>query len=88
MRNTEILIGPHVWSCLYDFSWILFIFSLPVNTKLKNKSGYIKLSFSVGYFKRYVNSKSDYLELLLSVLCIYIKSELCLLVVCENGTFI
>ena len=67
MRNTEILIGPHVWSCQSDFSLILFIFSLPVNTTLKNNSGYITLSFSNGYFERYINSKSDYLELLLSV---------------------
>ena len=67
MRNTEMLIGPHVWSCQTDFSSILFIFSLPVNTILKNNSGYIKLSFSIGYFERYANSKSDYLELLLSV---------------------
>ena len=67
MRNTEILISSHVWSCQNDFSWILFICSLPVNTILKNNSGYIKLSFSIGYFERYVNSKSDYLELLLSV---------------------
>ena len=36
---------------------------------LKTNSEYIKSSFSVGYFKRYVNFKSDYLELLLSVLC-------------------
>ena len=27
-------------------------------------SEYIKLSFSIGYFERYVNSESDYLELL------------------------
>ena len=67
MRNTDILIGPHVWSCQNDFSLILLILSLPVNTILKNNNGYIKLSFSIGYFERYVNSKSDYLELLLSV---------------------
>ena len=67
MRNTEILIGTNVWSCQNDFSLILFIFSLPVNTILKNNSGYIKLSFSIGYFERFVNCKSDYLELLLSV---------------------
>ena len=68
MRNTVILIGPHVWSCQNDFSWILFISSHPVNTILTNHSEYIKLSFSFGYFERYVNFKSDYLELLLSVL--------------------
>ena len=34
---------------------------------LKPNSYYIKWSFSIGYFKKYVNFKSDYLELLLSV---------------------
>ena len=33
----------------------------------KANSLYIKWSFIIGYFERYVNSKSDYLELLLSV---------------------
>ena len=34
---------------------------------LKPNSLYIKWSFSIGYFERYINLKSDYLELLLSV---------------------
>ena len=67
MRNTEILIGPYVWSCQNDFSWSLSIFSLPVNMTLKTNGEYIEWSFSIGYFERYINSKSDYLELLLSV---------------------
>ena len=54
---TEILKGPHVWSCQNDFSWIL----------TQNNNEYIRRSFSIGNFERYVNSKSDYLELLLSV---------------------
>ena len=67
MRNTEIMIGLHVWSYQNGFSRILFIFSLPVNITLKSNSLYIKWSFSIGYFERYADSKSDYLELLLSV---------------------
>ena len=38
-----------------------------VNMILKNNGEYIRWSFSIGYCERYVNSKSDYLELLLSV---------------------
>ena len=34
---------------------------------LKTISGYIKCFFSIGYLEIYVNCKSDYLELLLSV---------------------
>ena len=67
MRNTYILIGQYVWLCQNDFSWILSIFLSPVNMTLKNNSEYIKWSFSICYFERYVNSKSDYLENLLSV---------------------
>ena len=67
MRNTEMLIGPHVWSCQNDYSWNLLMFFLPVNVTLKTNSLYITWSFSIGYFERYVNFKSDYLELLLSV---------------------
>ena len=33
----------------------------------KNQQKYINWSFSIGYFERYLNVKSDYLELLLSV---------------------
>ena len=29
MRNTAILIGPHVWSCQNDFYWNLLIFFSP-----------------------------------------------------------
>ena len=47
MRNTEMLIGVRIWSWQIDFSWILFICSLPGNTILKNNSGYIKLVLSV-----------------------------------------
>ena len=54
-------------------------FSLPVKTTQKYKSGYIKWSFSIGYFERYVNSKSDYLELLLNVYCERVISSLGLL---------
>ena len=67
MRDKEIVIGLHVWSHQSDFSGVMFIFSLPVNMTLKNNSKYIKCFFSIGFFERYVNSKSDYLELLLSV---------------------
>ena len=79
MRKTEILIDPHVkvWSCQNDFSWMLFICTLPDNTILKFNSGHINVSFPIGYFERYVNSKSDSLELLLSVYpfhIFYIKS--------------
>ena len=42
-------------------------FSHPVNMTLKNNNEYIKWSFSIGYCERYVNSKSDYLGLVLSV---------------------
>ena len=34
---------------------------------LKQQGIYIHLSLSIGYFESYVNSKSDYIELLLSV---------------------
>ena len=61
MRDTDILIHPHVWSCHNDFSWIMFIFSLSVNMTLENNTEYIQLSFSFSYFERYDNSKSDYL---------------------------
>ena len=44
-----------------------FFFFFPVNMTLKPNSKYIKWSFSIGNFKRYVTFKSDYLELLLSV---------------------
>ena len=44
-------------------------YPLPVNMTLKTNSLYIKWSFYIGYFERYTNSKSDYLELLLSVFC-------------------
>ena len=64
---THILIGPHIWSCQNDFSWILFIFFSPSQYDTKNNSEYIKWPFSIGYFERYVNLKSDYLELLSSV---------------------
>ena len=45
---------------------------------LKNNTELIEWSFSIGYFERYVNSKSDYLELLLIVyktllLCLILK---------------
>ena len=33
----------------------------------KTDSIYIKWSISIGFFEKYVNSKSDYLELLLSL---------------------
>ena len=42
---------------------------------LRTNSEYIKWSFSIGYFERYVNSKSDYLELLLSVYDVYLTSS-------------
>ena len=38
MRDTEILIGSHVWSRKNSFSWIMFIFSLLVNLALKDNS--------------------------------------------------
>ena len=64
---TQILIGPHVWSWQNDFSLSLFIFFSSVQYDTNNNSAYIKYSFSIGYFERYVNSKSVYLELFLSV---------------------
>ena len=67
MRDADILIGLHVLSCQNDFSLIMFILFLPVNMTLIHNSEYLKWSFSIGYFERYVNLKSDYLELLLSV---------------------
>ena len=67
MRNALILIGANVWSCQTDFSRILIFFSHFVNMTLKTNSRYIKCSFSIGYVERFVNCKSDYLELLLSV---------------------
>ena len=45
----------------------MFIFALSVNMTLKRNSEYKKSSFSINYFERYDDSKSDYLELLLSV---------------------
>ena len=42
-------------------------FFSPSQHDTKNHSEYIKWSFSIGDFERYVNFKSDYLELLLSV---------------------
>ena len=66
MRNTDILIGTHVWSCQNDFCWNLFIF-VSVNMTLKTSSQCINWSYSIGYFEKYVNFKSDYLELLFSV---------------------
>ena len=41
---------------------------------LKTDSEYIEWSFSIGCFERYVNSKSDYLELLLGVVYFEIKN--------------
>ena len=67
MRDIEVLIGLHVRSHQSDFSGVMFIFSLPVNMTPKKNIEYIKWFFSIGYFERYVNWKSDYLELLLSV---------------------
>ena len=67
MRRADILRGPHVWSCQNDFGWIMFIFSHSVNMTQKSNSKCIKWYYSIGYFDRYVDSKSDYLELLLSV---------------------
>ena len=64
MRDKEILIGSYIWSHQSDFSGVMFIFSLPVNITLKNNIKYIKWFFSIGYFARYDNWKSDYLELL------------------------
>ena len=49
-------------------------FSLPVNITLKKNIECIKWSCYIDYFKRYVNLKSDYLELLLSVyISVYIR---------------
>ena len=42
-------------------------FVSPSQYDTKNNREYIKWFFSIGYFERYFNSKSDYLELLLSV---------------------
>ena len=67
MRDIEILIGSHVWSLQSDFSGVMLIFSLPVNMILKNNIRYIKWLFSIGYFEKNSNWKSDYLEFLLSV---------------------
>ena len=67
MRDLEIVIGLHVWSHQSDFTGVIFIFSLPVSIILKNNIKYIKWFFFIAYCKRYVNWKSDYLELLLSV---------------------
>ena len=66
MRNTKIFIGQHVWSCLNDFSWILFIFFSPGKNDTKNNSGYIKLSFSIGYFDFYIVTRGT--------LCLTFKS--------------
>ena len=75
MRNTEILIGSHVWSRKTGFSWIMFIFFSPGQYDTKNKQYiYIKWSFSFNYFERYVNWKNDYLELLLSVYVVFIQN--------------
>ena len=51
------------WSDLLLF----VITSNSLNMTLKKNWIYIRWSFSIGYFERYVNSKGDYLELLLSV---------------------
>ena len=67
MRDIEILIGLHVWSHESDFSGVVLILSLLVNMALKINIKYIRGFFSIVYFERYVNWKSDYLELLLSV---------------------
>ena len=42
-------------------------FVSPSQYDTKNNREYIKWFFSIGYFERYFNSNSDYLELLLSV---------------------
>ena len=42
-------------------------FSSPSQYDTKTNSENMEWSFSIGYFERYINSKSDYLELLLSV---------------------
>ena len=76
MRVIDILSGSHVWSRQNEFSWVMFIFSLTVNTTLKNNIKYIKLIFCIGYFERYVNWKIDYLELLLSVYCLDFFSKM------------
>ena len=67
MRDRTILKGKHGWSRQNNLSWVLFILSFPFNILLNNNPQYIKMSFSIGYVSRYVNWKSDYLELLLSV---------------------
>ena len=67
MRKIEILLGLHIWSCQNNSSWILLIFFSPSQYETKNNCEYIKWPFSIVNFERYVNSKSDYLELLLSV---------------------
>ena len=38
MRDTEILIGSHVWSRKNSLSWIMFIFFSPGQYGTKNKS--------------------------------------------------
>ena len=47
----------------------MFMFYFRVNVTLKINSKYITMSFSIAYFERYFNGKSDYVysELLLSV---------------------
>ena len=67
MHDTDILIGWHVWSRQDDFSWIMFIFVSPGQYDTKNNITYMKWIFYISYFEIYINSKSDYLELLLSV---------------------
>ena len=67
MRDVEIFICLRVWTHQSNFNGIMFNFSLPVSMTLKNNIKYMKLFFSIGYFERYFNWKSDYLELLLGV---------------------
>ena len=45
----------------------LLFFLSPSQYDNKNNSEYIKWFYFISYFERYVDSKSDYLELLLSV---------------------
>ena len=61
MRNTKILICPHIWSYQNDFNWILLIFFSPSKYETKNNCEYKEWPFFIGYFERYVNSKSDYI---------------------------
>ena len=67
VRDTEILIGSHVGHARMSSAGLCSFFSLSVNMTQKNNSEYINSSFSFNYFERHDDSKSDYLELLLSV---------------------